>query len=189
MRDEHDIPPTGSARPAEPGGQPGATEPPPSGYGPGPQPGPTPPGYQAPGTGYVPPPPGTVTPPPGYGPPPAYGQPPPWQVAALQPDEERLWSTLSHLSFFVLGIIVPLIIMLTLGNRSGYVRHHAVEALNFHITVWIAAFIAGLSLFLVVGVLLLPAVLIAAAVFTVIAAIRAYQGVLYTYPLSIRLIR
>jgi uncharacterized Tic20 family protein len=109
-------------------------------------------------------------------------------VAPLRPDEERLWSTLTHLSYFVFGLIVPLIVMLTLGNRSPYVRHHAVEALNFHITVWIAAFVAGLSILLVIGVLLLPLVLIAGAVFTVIAAVKAYQGVPYRYPLSIRLV-
>jgi len=108
---------------------------------------------------------------------------------ALRPDEERLWSTLVHLSFFVLGIIAPLIVMLTLGTRSAYVRHHAVEALNFHITVWIAGLVAGLSLLLVIGVLLLPAVLIAAAVLTIIAAVRAYQGELYRYPISIRLVK
>jgi uncharacterized Tic20 family protein len=110
-------------------------------------------------------------------------------VVPLRQDEERLWSTLSHLSYFVFGLIVPLIVMLTLGSRSAYVRHHAVEALNFHITTWIAAFVAGISLFLVVGVILLPAVLIVGAVFTVIAAVKAYQGVPYRYPLTIRLVR
>ena len=137
------------------------------------------------------PPPGYGRPPPGYGSaPPGYGQAPqPWQqVAPLRQDEERLWSTLTHLSFFVFGLIVPLVVMLTLGTRSPYVRHHAVEALNFHITVWIAAFVAGLSILLVIGVVLLPLVLIVAAVFSVIAAVKAYQGVPYRYPLSIRLI-
>ena len=123
------------------------------------------------------------TPPPGYSSP----GPPPYQQP-LQPDEERLWSMLSHLSFFVLGIIAPLIIMLTLGTRSQYVRHHAVEALNFHITMWIAGIVAGITLIVVIGVLLLPAVLVTGAIFTIIAAIQAYQGVPYRYPLSIRLI-
>jgi uncharacterized Tic20 family protein len=95
---------------------------------------------------------------------------------------------LSHLSYFVLGIIAPLIIMLTLGTRSPYVRHHAVEALNFHITLWIAALIAGLSIFVLIGLVLLPAVLIFGAVFAIIAGVQSYQGVLYRYPLSIRLV-
>ena len=95
---------------------------------------------------------------------------------------------LSHLSFFIFGIIAPLIVMLTLGTRSAFVRQQAVEALNFHITVWIVGIVAGLSIFLIVGIILLPAVLITAAVFAIIAAIQSYQGVAYRYPISIRLI-
>ena len=117
---------------------------------------------------------------------PTQGYHPPPQP--LSPDDERLWSLLSHLSFFVLGIIVPLIVMLTLGTRSQYVRHHAVEALNFHITVWIASVVAALTIIIAIGVVLLPAVLIVGAVLTVLAAVQAYHGELYRYPLSIRLI-
>jgi uncharacterized protein len=127
------------------------------------------------------------TPPPGY-PPPGPGpqgyapQPP------LRPDEERTWSMLCHLSYFVLGLIAPLIIMLTLGNRSAFVRNQAVEALNFHITVWIAGLISGFLILLVIGIFLLPIVLVTAAVFAIIAAIQSYQGQLYRYPLTIRII-
>jgi uncharacterized Tic20 family protein len=156
---------------------------------PPPPPAPPPPSDYPPGYPSSPPgaPPGVE---PGHTPPVGYGTGPygALQPQAVPPDEERLWSMFSHLSFFVFGIIAPLIIMLTIGSRSGYVRHHAVEALNFHITVWIASFVAGLTILLVIGIFLLPAVLIAAAVFTVIAAVRAYQGVPYRYPLSIRLI-
>jgi uncharacterized Tic20 family protein len=95
---------------------------------------------------------------------------------------------LCHLSYFVLGIIAPLIVMLTLGTTSPYVRHHAVEALNFHITVWIAGIISALAILLLIGVVLLPAVLITGMVFTIVAAVQAYQGVPYRYPLSLRLI-
>jgi uncharacterized protein len=206
MSQQQDSPPPGDPAPrdaGEPRRAPGtAPDPPPpvppQGQWPTPQPGPPPPGYR-PAPGYDPGAPGFRQPPPGYGqpppgyesPPPGYGQAPqPWQqVPPLRPEEERLWSTLTHLSYFVFGLIVPLIVMVALGNRSPYVRHHAVEALNFHITVWIAAFVAGLSILLVIGVLLLPLVLIAGAVFSVIGAVKAYQGVPYRYPLSIRLVR
>jgi uncharacterized protein len=125
------------------------------------------------------------TPPPGH-PPPGYS--PQGYAPPLRPDEERTWSLLCHLSYFVFGLIAPLIIMLTLGNRSPYVRHHAVEALNFHITVWIAGLVSGFLILLVIGVILLPLVLITAAIFSIIAAIQSYQGQLYRYPLSIRII-
>ena len=120
------------------------------------------------------------TPPPGY-PPQGYVQP-------LSADEERLWSMLCHLSYFVFGIIAPLVIMLTLGNRSQYVRYHAVEALNFHITVWIAALVCGLAILLVIGIVLLPLALLFGAIFSIIGGIQAYQGQHYRYPLTLRLI-
>jgi len=132
------------------------------------------------------------TPPPDYGPPPGYGpqQPPPQPgyVQPLRADEERLWSLLSHLSFFALGIIAPLIIMLTLGNRSQYVRYHSVEALNFHITMWIAGLVSGLLILLLIGIVLLPLVLLFGAIFSIIAGVQAYQGQYYRYPLTIRII-
>ncbi len=95
---------------------------------------------------------------------------------------------LSHLSFFMLGVIAPLVIMLTLGKRSPLVRDQAVEALNFHITTGITV-IASLVLILVfVGVVLLPVVLVAGAVLTIIAAVESYQGKAYRYPLTIRFV-
>jgi len=120
------------------------------------------------------------TPPPGY-PPQGYAQP-------LRADEERTWSLLCHLSYFVLGIIAPIVIMLTLGNRSQYVRYHAVEALNFHITMWIAGIVSGLLILLLIGIVLLPLVLLFGAVFSIVGAIQAYQGQHYRYPISWRLI-
>jgi uncharacterized Tic20 family protein len=106
----------------------------------------------------------------------------------MRADEERLWSLLCHLSYFVLGIIAPLIVMLTLGTRSPYIRHHAVEALNFHITVWIAAIVSGILILLLIGIILLPLVLLVGAIISIIAAVQSYQGLLYRYPLTIRLI-
>jgi len=120
------------------------------------------------------------TPPPGYTPQ-GYAQP-------LRADEERTWALLCHLSYFILGIIAPLIILLTLGNRSQYVRYHAVEALNFHITVWIAGLVSALLILLLIGIFLLPLVLLFGIVFTIIAAVQAYQGQYYRYPVALRLV-
>jgi len=121
------------------------------------------------------------TPPPGYGPQ-GYEQPP------LRADEERLWGMLCHLSYFVFGIIAPLVIMLTLGNRSQYVRYHAVEALNFHITMWIVGLVCGLAILILIGLVLLPLALLFGAIFSIIGGIQAYQGQYFRYPLSLRLI-
>lgn len=126
------------------------------------------------------------TPPPqGSWPPPEYGQGP---AQPMTVSEERLWSILCHLSYFVLGVITPLIVMLTLGTRSKFVRHHAVEALNFQITTFLVAIVAGFLILAVIGIILLPLVLAVGGVATVIAAVLSYRGQLYRYPLSLRLV-
>ena len=48
--------------------------------------------------------------------------------------------------------------------------------------------VAALSIFVVIGIILLPAVLVVGAIFAIVAAIQSYQGVLYRYPLTLRLV-
>ena len=126
-------------------------------------------------------------PPPGGGPP-AGGRPagPP-----LPPDQERLWGMLAHLLSFVaayiaLGFVAPLVVLLVFGPRSAYVRAHAVESLNFNLS-WLLYGIVGVILaFLIIGIPILIALGIAYLVLVVIASVRASNGVLYRYPLTIR---
>lgn len=145
--------------------------------------------------GSEPPPAYQPPPPPGYEPPPApYGYaPPPGQYGnapePVSPQDERLWSTLCHASFFVLGFLGPLIALLVYGQRSTFIRHHAVEALNFHITVMIASVVAGISIVVLIGIVLLPAVLLGAAVSAIIGSVAANGGQWYRYPINLRLVR
>jgi uncharacterized Tic20 family protein len=95
---------------------------------------------------------------------------------------------LAHLSFFVLSIIGPLIIMLTKGKESAYVRDQAVEALNFHIAMFIAAIVSAVLIIVIIGIFLLLAVGVCGVVFTIMAAIAANRGETYRYPVNLRLI-
>lgn len=144
--------------------------PPPSGYPPPmpvyppqgqpPQPGYAPPGYIVPGT--------------------AQGYPP--------NGDEKLWALLSHGSFFVLGIIGPLIVMLTKGKESPFIRRHAVEALNFHLSVLIYELVSFVLMLVLVGFLTFVAVLVFGLVVTILAMIAANNGADYRYPLNIRMV-
>ena len=95
---------------------------------------------------------------------------------------------ISHLSFFVFGILGPIIIMLTKGKESPFVRDQAVEALNFHITITIATFASIILMFVLIGFVLIFAVMICGVVFTIMAAIAANKGVAYRYPLNLRFV-
>lgn len=134
----------------------------------------------------APPPPGYgAAPPPPYGaaPPPAYGAPPPH---APPTSDETLWAVLGHVSFFVIPLIGPLIVILIKGNESRFVRDQAAEALNFHLTLLIASVVLALTL---IGLPLLLLVAFWGAVFTVVAAVRSSRGEAYRYPATLRLVK
>ncbi|MFP5219376.1 MAG: DUF4870 domain-containing protein [Actinomycetes bacterium] len=134
-------------------------------------------------------------PPNAWGPPPGPGQQPwgppapqGWGPAGPASGDETTWALLAHLSYFVLGLIGPLVIYLVKKDTSPFVRQHAAEALNFHITLTIAVFVSVFLMVVLIGFLLLPLVLIAGAVYAVLAAIAANKGQPYRYPLTLRLV-
>jgi uncharacterized protein len=124
-------------------------------------------------------------------------QPADTPAPAVAPTEnERTWGMLAHLSalaglvFPVLGIVLgPLAVYLGRRDNSTFVAAHAKEALNFNITVLIATVVCMLLMMVFIGFLLGTALFVAWLVLTLIAAIRASEGELYRYPVSLRLIK
>jgi uncharacterized protein len=102
--------------------------------------------------------------------------------------DEQTMALLSHLGGLLLGFLGPLIVYLIKKDESAYVRHHATEALNFQITVFIAAMVSSVLMFVVVGFLLLPVVAVVDIVLCIMAAMAANRGEWYRYPISIRLV-
>jgi uncharacterized Tic20 family protein len=100
-----------------------------------------------------------------------------------------MWAMFSHLSFFVFGLIGPIIIMLTKGNEGAYVREQAVEALNFHITALIACVVSALLVLVLIGIFTLIATIVVAIAFTIMAAIATNRGERYRYPINLRLVK
>ncbi len=103
-------------------------------------------------------------------------------------NEEKTLAMLAHLITFVSSFIGPLVIYLVKKDESAYVAAHAKEVLNFHLSVLIYVGIAFLSLFVLIGFVLMPALGIFVFVVTIIGAIRGYEGTMYRYPLCIRFI-
>lgn len=109
--------------------------------------------------------------------------------------DARNWGMFCHLSAF-LGFIVPLgnilgplVIWLIKKNEYPFVDDQGKEALNFQITIFIAAVISMLLMFIFIGFLLIFAVAIYAIVMIIVAAIKANEGVAYRYPYALRLIK
>jgi uncharacterized Tic20 family protein len=111
----------------------------------------------------------------------------------MTPEEERNWGMLAHLSAIIgawlaLGFLGPLVVLLVQGHRSRFVRQHAVEALNFNITVLIAVVVSAVLMLILIGFVLLAIVGIAWLVCTILGAMAASRGDPYRYPLTLRLI-
>ena len=95
---------------------------------------------------------------------------------------------LTHLYLFLPAIVFPLAVILVKVHKSLFVCHHAVEALNFQVTVLLAVFACSILAVVLVGLVLLPVVLLGAAACSVRAAIRADGGAWYRYPVALRLV-
>jgi uncharacterized Tic20 family protein len=114
--------------------------------------------------------------------------------SAVVPSEDRNWAMGAHLSAFVaayiaLGFLGPLIVLLVRGDRSPFVRRHAVEALNFNLTVLIYVVICVILALVLIGFVLLIALGILYVVAVIIGAVRASSGEEYRYPLTIRFVK
>ncbi len=110
--------------------------------------------------------------------------PEPWSDPSITSDD-KTWAMLSHL----LGWIIALVALLTKGKDRPFVRDQAVEALNFDITIMFAMFASLVLVFVIVGFFLMFAVVVGGLVLHIVAAVQAYTGVRYRYPINIRLIK
>lgn len=136
-----------------------------------------------------------------YGPPPGqYGQPA--GGGPTSPDDTT-WALVAHIgslvasAFFGLAFVAPLIVMLA-KSGSPFVRRHAVESLNFQISVLIYVLVGGVVAvvvaFVTVGLGLLVIVPVAIAlgvawlVVVILATVKASRGEDYRYPLTIRFV-
>lgn len=111
----------------------------------------------------------------------------------MTPQSERNWAMAAHLSSFLaayvaLGFLGPLVVLLVAGDRSPFVRRHAVEALNFNLTWLIYIVVAGILAFLLIGLPILLALGIGYVVLVILATVEANGGRFYRYPLTIRFI-
>ncbi len=123
-----------------------------------------------------------------YPPPPPPGGPFPGGYGAAPVQDEKTWALLAHVGTFALGFLAPLLVMLTKGNESGFVRRHAVESLNFQISLLIYLTASAVLILVLIGILLMIAVGVFAFVVVILATIKAANGEDYRYPLCIRLV-
>lgn len=116
----------------------------------------------------------------------------PLPATATSPDD-RLYAMLCHLGTLVTvvpfaNIIVPLVIWMVKRDQSPLVNDQGKEALNFQITMMIGYTICVPLVLILIGIPMLIALGIYHLVFSIIAAIKSYEGQPYRYPCTLRLI-
>jgi uncharacterized Tic20 family protein len=131
-----------------------------------------------------------------------------WGHAAPLPAETengRLWVMLSHLSAFIGGWILALVIRQTEGKKNRFVMHHATEALNFQITFFIPYTVCIVGFVISAGVgrpaqqivsgiglavfgLLAFLLFVGHTVFAIIGCVKSSRGEWWRYPINIRFV-
>jgi uncharacterized Tic20 family protein len=107
------------------------------------------------------------------------------------PDKDaRLMAMLAHL-LSLAGILIPLgnilgplVIWLVKKDTSPFVDDQGKESLNFQIWVTILLIVAAFTICIGIGIVLLPLIGIVGLILSIIAAVKANEGVAYRYPLT-----
>jgi uncharacterized Tic20 family protein len=87
---------------------------------------------------------------------------------------------------FLLG---PLVVWLLKREDDPFVDEQGKEAVNFQITMFIAALICAPFVLVLIGIPFLIVIGLMMTVFPIIGAIKANEGESYRYPLSFRFIK
>lgn len=103
--------------------------------------------------------------------------------------DEKTLALLAHVLGFFGSFIAPLIIYLVKKEESPFVREHAKEALNFHITMAIYYVISIILILVIIGILGVIFLGTFSLIVSIVAAIKALEGKPYRYPLCIRFIK
>jgi uncharacterized Tic20 family protein len=109
--------------------------------------------------------------------------------------DQNTWAMLCHLSAlagFVIpfgNIIGPLVIWMIKKDEFPLVADQGKEALNFQISMTIFYIISIILIIVLIGIILLIGLGIFSLIMTIIAMVKANEGVAYRYPLCIRFIK
>ena len=108
---------------------------------------------------------------------------------------EKQYAMFIHLAQFAgvivpgLGWILPLVLWLVKKDTSAYIDANGKIVMNWIISCLIYGVGGFILTFLLIGIPVLIALGVCSLVFTIMGAIRANDGILWPYPLSIKFIK
>jgi uncharacterized Tic20 family protein len=119
-----------------------------------------------------------------------YSPIPPEPPVGVRSTDDKNLAMFTHLSGFILSVIVPLVVWLMHKDRpeKAYLVSEAKEALNFQITVLIGYVICLILTIILIGMFLNWVLWIANIVLCIIAAVKVSSTGTYRYPFALRLV-
>lgn len=109
--------------------------------------------------------------------------------------ETNTWALIMHLSLLagflvpLAGLIAPIVIYLIKKDALPGLVAHGHVIFNWIISVVVYAIIGGILTIVLIGVPILIALGIVAVIFPIVGAIKASDGVVWRYPLSIQVFK
>lgn len=119
----------------------------------------------------------------------------PMYAGPLTTPEERQMGLFLHLSqlanvvIFPLGIILPIVIWQMQKDKMPALDAHGKEAVNWMISETIYLVVSIILVFFLIGIIILPIVALLGIIFPIIGAVKANNGELWHYPMSVRFIK
>lgn len=110
--------------------------------------------------------------------------------------QTRQWGAILHLSKLlgysavpVAGLVAPIIVWQIMKGKLPALDAHGCNATNWLITSFIYYLISGILCLVLIGIPMLIAVAVCDLVFPIIAAMKAYNGEVWKYPMTITFLR
>jgi uncharacterized Tic20 family protein len=109
------------------------------------------------------------------------------------PTQTAMWAHMSGAALLLFtcgfGWVGPLIFYLTQGQNDAFVKDQSAEALNFQITVAIGCVVSVPLMFVAIGFVTLPVIILVGIVFGFLGGTAAGRGEWYRYPFALRLVK
>ncbi len=109
--------------------------------------------------------------------------------------ETRRWAFVLHLSLLagfalpLAGLIIPIVIWQMKKPSLPGIDDHGINVINWIISLIVYSVVSAILIFAVIGIPMLMALGLVSVVFPIIAAIKANNGEVWKYPLSISFVK
>lgn len=104
-------------------------------------------------------------------------------------NNSKNWIALLHLSGFFCFLIPPILIWIWKRDEIPEMKSHAIDVINFQISMWIYLFAAGFLVMLIIGIPILIFLGIFSSFVVVINTLKVLNGNSYRYPLSLKILK